>query len=136
MEIFAPKRVKEKAPQGRQPQWTQEFMMMVAKKVIDEKMTYREAGKIFGISHGTVYAWKRMYKKGKWGNADKLTQVSDEHKLIRMETQMRDLKHEIAELYLENQMLKKMVQHSRQIKKENSSVITSENLDQYRKGVK
>ena len=53
-----------------------------------------------------------------------------------MESQMRDLKHEIAELYLENLMLKKMVQHSQRIKKENSSVITSENLDQHRKGAK
>ena len=77
-----------------------------------------------------------MYKKGKWGNSEKQAQVSEEHKLIRMESQMRDLKHEIAELYLENLMLKKILQHSRQIKKESSSVITPENLDQYRKAAK
>lgn len=48
----------------------------------------------------------------------------------RYEFQLRELKHEIAELYLENLMLKKALQFSQQVKRENSSVITSENSGQ------
>jgi hypothetical protein len=43
---------------------------------------------------------------------------------------VKNLKTEIGELYLENLMLKKALEFSRQIKNEDSSVITSENLDQ------
>jgi len=48
---------------------------------------------------------------------------------------MKDLKREIGELYLENLMLKKALYHSRQIKKENSSIITEENLAQFQQAV-
>ena len=47
----------------------------------------------------------------------------------RQQSQVNDLKLQIAELYLENLMLKKMLEHSLQKKKESSSDITSENLD-------
>jgi transposase len=138
MEIYSSKEVKKKRPPGRQPKHTLEFMMMVARKVAEEGMTYREAGKVFGVSHGSIYAWLKCYRKKNWGNASKNKVVSQEIHHYRLEAQMKELKHEIAELYLENLMLKKMVRsvQSQTDKKQNSSIITSENLDQFRGGVK
>ena len=137
MEIYAPKPIKEKRPSGRQPKFTLEYMMMVAAKVVEEKMSYRAAAKAYGIGNGTVSAWVNKYRKKNWGNAGKLSaRQSPEHSRYRFETQLKELKHEIAELYLENLMLKKMLEISQKSKRENSSAITSENLAQFRKGAK
>lgn len=135
MEVFRQKRAsREKLPAGRPPKWTNEFMLMVAKKVVDQGMTYREASKTFEVSSGAVGAWIKNYKKGNLGPiAPAQIRESQELKIYRLEEQLKDLKGEIGELYLENLMLKKALIHSRQVKKENSSVITSENLAQFQK---
>lgn len=111
-------------------------MMMVARQVVEKELSYRDASKLYGVSHGSIGSWVKKYKKKNWGNSAKTKVVSEEVHRYRMDSQLKDLKYEIGELYLENQMLKKILQHSQQIKKERSSVITSENLAQYKKGVK
>jgi len=136
MEVFEQKKVREKRPQGRQPKFTLEFMMMVARQVVEKELGYRDAAKLYGVSHGSIGAWVKKFKKKSWGNAAKTSVISEEVHRYRVESHVKELKHEIAELYLENLMLKKILQHSQQIKKERSSVITSENLDQFKKGVK
>ena len=131
MEIFTPPLVKEKRPPGRQPKHTPEFMMMVGRKVVDEGMKYREAATAFGLSHGAISAYIQKYKNGssKVKRKQRTTKYQEEVESYRHESQIRELKHEIAELYLQNLMLKKALSHSLQKKKENSSVITSENFD-------
>ena len=54
----------------------------------------------------------------------------------KLEDQVKDLKTEIGELYLETRMLKKILAYSQRKKRENSSIITSENLDQFQKDAK
>ncbi len=54
MEIFNQTKVKEKKIIGRKPKFTQEYMMMIGRKVIEGEMSYREAAKTFGVSHGSV----------------------------------------------------------------------------------
>ena len=130
MEIYAQKKPKEKKPQGREPLYTHEFMTMVGKAVAEKGMTLREAAKTFGVSHGSVSVWKRMYLRGEKRNHDKQPAQKPAVQIYRLEEGMKDLKNEIAELYLENTMLKKALKHSVQLKKSDSSVITSENLDQ------
>lgn len=105
---------------------------MVARKCIDGELTYREAAKTFDVSHGAVHSWILKYKnqEHKSKRSKRLSKYNEEVKNYRHEAQMKELKHEIAELYLENLMLKKALQYSVQVKKSNSSVITSENLDQ------
>lgn len=137
MEIYRNKvrPVKEKKKPGREPTFTAEYMTMVARKVVDEGMTFREAARTFGISQGAVSMWKKKYLKGEFMSLNrKETKENFEAKTYVLEDQIKDLKKEIGELYLENLMLKKALFHSRRIKKENSSVITSENLDQFQKG--
>ena len=78
----------------------------------------------------------RKYKKGNLNTFSKGNEPSDELKMFRLEEQVKELKGEIGDLYLQNQMLKKALYHSQQKKKDNSSVITSENLAQFQKGAK
>jgi transposase len=132
MEIFTPPQMKEKRPPGRQPKHTAEFMIMVARKVLEEGMSYREAAKTFNISHGSVHAWILKYKnqEHRLRRNKRISKYKKEVDNYRHEAQVKELKHEIAELYLENLMLKKALKHSLELKKSNSSVITSENLDQ------
>jgi transposase-like protein len=130
MEVYATKKPKEKKPQGREPTYTQEFMMMVGKAVTEKGMTLREAARTFGVSHGSVSLWKKLYKRGEKRGHDKKVVQTPAVQVYRLEEHVKELKHEIAELYLENTMLKKALKVSQTNKKENSSVITPDSLDQ------
>lgn len=131
MEIFTPPLVQEKRPPGRRSKHSESYQMMVAKKVIEDGMSYREAGKTFGLSHGSIYNVIKKYRNGKLRGDRKQAKnkYAAEVEGYRHQSQMKDLKLQIADLYLENLMLKKMLEHSLQKKKESSSDITSENLD-------
>jgi transposase len=138
MEIFTPPFVKEKRPPGRRSKVSVEYQSMIARKVIEEGMTYREAAKTFNVSHGSVYAFIQKYKDrgAKSKRKATTTKYAKEVEEYRHQAQVKDLKHEIAELYLENLMLKKALKHSLQTKKEDSSIITSENLERLKEVVK
>ena len=136
MEVFRKTMPKEKRPAGREPKWTAEYMHMVVRKVVEEGMTYRKAAETFGTSQGSVAAWIRLYRKGTLVPVDKRKEPPAEIKIYRLEEQVKDLKREIGDLYLETQMLKKALFHSQSLKKPNSSVITSENLAQYQEAAK
>ena len=126
--------MREKKPLGRKSLHPVEFQMMVAKKVFAEGMTYREAAKVFNISNGCVAAWVRRYGK-KQGPFPRPVKAESESAVIaRMETHVKELKGEIAELYLANLMLKKAIKLAVERKSASSSVITSENLSQYQGG--
>ena len=116
MEIFNKKAVKPpKNPPGRQPIYSLEYMMMVAEKVIQKELSYREASKLYGASHGAIGSWVKQYRTKSWGKNHKATNqvVSQQVQNYRQETYIRDLKTEIAELYLETLVLKKIIQNSR-----------------------
>ena len=131
MEVFTPPPYREKRPNGRPSKLSTEMRLMVAKKVIEKEMTYREAAKLFGISGGAVGSCVRFYKKqgsltqNRKRTAEFKTDISE----YRHQAQIKELKQEIGDLYLENQMLKKFLNKSLQIKKFAGSVITTENLD-------
>ena len=140
MEVFSTPRIPEKRPPGRQPKHSQEYMIMVARKCVEEGMTYREAAQTFGVSHGSVWAfiqkYKKMNKKVPCKRKARPSKYEKEVEEYRHEARVKDLKIEIAELYLENLLLKKALKHSLQTKKGDSSVITSESLDRLNEDVK
>ena len=138
MEIFTPPNATPKRPPGRQPRHSPEYRMMVAKKVLEGGMSYREASKTYDLSHGSISAIVKEYKHhgAKSKRNERTTKYRKEVESYRQQTQVKDLKLEIADLYLENLMLKKALQYSHQLRKENSSVITSENFEQFQKDVK
>ena len=131
MEILTPPEVKEKRPPGRRSKHTEAFQMMVAKQVVGEGMPNREAGTKFGLSHGSISNIIKKYHAGKLKEQRKeaKSRYAKEADGYRHQKQINDLKVEIADLFLENLMLKKMLEYSRRKEKENSSDITSENLD-------
>ncbi len=134
MEIKNIQLPKEKKPTGRAPRYSIDYYLMMAKHVVDDGLSYRKAAEIYNCSHGTVNHWVRQYKTGILpGKARKakMDASSKERDISHLQHQLKSLKTEIGELYLENLMLKKALEYSKQIKKEDSSVITSENLDQF-----
>lgn len=136
MEITMPPTTKIKQPSGRTPNYTPEYYMMMAKRVVNEGLTYREAGKAFKCAHGTVSHWVKLYKNGQLPERirknESRKKSADDLLMYRMERYVKQLKEEIAELYLENALLKKAQIYSQQMKKLNTSVITSANLDQFK----
>jgi transposase len=139
MEIKNPPIFKEKKQPGRTSKFTPEYYMMMAKHIVEDKLTFREAAKIYNVSHGTVYHWLKLYKSGKLPSRISKAKgkvESQDNQIYRLDNYIKNLKHEIAELYLENLMLKKAQEFSQQRKKLSSSAITSENLDQWKKGAK
>jgi transposase-like protein len=131
MDIFTPPVVKDKRPPGRAPKFSTEYQIMIAKSVSEGRMTFREAAKTFGCSHGAINSYVKKYKdqNHKTKRNERASKYKEEVENYRHEAQLKELKHQIAELYLENLMLKKALKHSVQIKRENSSVITSESLE-------
>lgn len=105
---------------------------MVARKCLEDGMTYREAAATFGVSHGSVHQFILKYKTDKTNAQRRVRkkELGNEVDNYRHQAQVKELKHEIAELYLENLLLKKALKHSLQSKSEDSSIVTSENLDQ------
>ncbi len=128
--------MQDKQRPGRQPKFTYEFMMMIGRKVVEDKMKYKDIAKLFGCSHGLINSARKMYLTGQPSINFTPQENAVETKIGRMEDQISNLKEQVGELYLENSMLKKALYHSGQIKRNNSSVITSENLDQYQEVVK
>src|SRR5665213_2478483 len=104
MEIFTPPEVKEKRPPGRRSKHSESYQLMVAKKVVEEGMTYREAGKTFGLSHGSISNIISKYKSHKLNSKRKVTtsKYTKEVENYRHQAHLKDLKLEIADLYLEN----------------------------------
>ena len=82
---------------------------MIAKKVTEEGMSYREAAKVFNVSHGSIYAYKQKYKDGNLKKKRKQTASKYKERVedYRHKAEVKELKHEIANLYLENLLLKK-----------------------------
>lgn len=139
MEIFNQTKVKNLEPKaipGRAPRFTHEFTMMVAKRKLEEGFTYREIAEQYGVSHGWINTAIKMYKGKKIPFDRRPKEPTPEVMQHRLEAQIKELKTEIGELYLENRMLKKVQNFSRSLKKENSLSITSENLDQYQEDAK
>ena len=130
MEVFTPPPYREKRPAGRQPKLTHETRLLVGRKVTSKEMTYSEAAKTFGISQGAVGACAKLFKnqglnaKRSERNRERSIEIAN----YQHQAQVKELKHQIADLFLENQMLKKILNRSLQIKKESGSVITTENL--------
>jgi len=135
MEVFTPPPYREKRVAGRKPKLTFETQLTVGRKVATKELTYKEASKLFQVSEGVVGNCVRLYKKQGINSQKRETykKTSKASKDYRHEAQIKELKLQIGDLFLENQMLKKILSGSLQIKKDSGSIITTENLAQYQK---
>lgn len=123
-----------KIPTGRPAKHPVDFMMAVAQKVVSGELTLREAAQRYGVSHGSVSLWKKRYgsrtlhlMKQKREYKKRKTAGGRESAL---ESEIRVLKQELGDLYMQIQMLKKAQVFSERAKKDSSSIVTSENLNQ------
>jgi ATP-dependent Lon protease len=101
-------------------------------------MTYREASQVFKISQGAVGACAKLFKEHSNPSKKSSKKPRANEQVLNNyhhEAQVRELKQKIGDLYLENQMLKKILNNSLHMKKLNGSVITTENLDQFQEDV-
>lgn len=134
MELFETQPLKEKKAIGRTPIHSHETRLMIGRQVVNRELSYSKASQAYGISEGAVGAAVKLYKQTELGirTAEKKAVRKQERNETLMEyhhqTQVKQLKQEIAELYIENQLLKKALKHFRQPKKGYGSVITPENL--------
>ena len=62
MEVLNKYPPKEKKKIGRKPKYKLECMNMVASKVVDEGMKFREVAKIFNVSQGSVNVWVKTIR--------------------------------------------------------------------------
>jgi len=137
MEVFTPPPYREARPLGRPSKLTPEARVAVAQSVLSKEMTYREAAKAYGISPGAVGTCIRNLRK-QGANSKRNEKVNAYNKAsdeYRHQAHVKELKQEIADLYLQVQILKKILNKSLLVKKSNGSVITTDNLDQLQKDV-
>lgn len=134
MEIINPLPIKETKRIGRTPRYADSYYMVMAKEVVEDGMTFRVAAAKYNCSHGTVCHWTKLYREGKLAkriDKQKANQTTNAVQILKLERYIKELKTEVGELYLENQILKKAQLYFQRLKSESSSVITSESLDQF-----
>lgn len=135
MDLFETPIVKEKKAIGRTPIHTHETRLMIGRQVVNKELSYSKAALAYGLSEGAVGAAVKLYKQTELGvrtKEKKAVRQQERNETLQEyhhQTQVKQLKQEIAELYIENQLLKKALKHFRQPKRGYGSVITPESLD-------
>jgi transposase-like protein len=124
-----------KVPTGRPSKHSVEFMRAVAEQVTNGQLTYREAVKRYGVSHGSVSHWVKKYKTHSLHKMNqprsKLPKTSAGRESA-LESENKLLKQELAELYVQLQLLKKAQVFAERARRDASSIVTSENFERYK----
>ena len=99
-------------------------------KAIDAgEISTSQAARQHQVSRSLIEYWKKRRREG---------QLADETtaRERQLERENRELKARVGELVMQMEHLKKLQHWVRQSKSVDTSVITAENLDQFRKGAK
>jgi len=86
-------------PQGR---YTREFRQEAVKLIIEEKLSFPEAGRRLSLAPSTLSYWVKGYKAGKLGEIGKMQKP-----LTALEIELGRTKKELAEVKMERDILKK-----------------------------
>ena len=86
-------------PQGR---YTREFRQEAVKLIMEEKLSFPEAGRRLSLAPSTLSYWVKAYKGGKLGDIGKMQKP-----LTEIEMELAKVKKENAELRMERDILKK-----------------------------
>jgi len=93
------------------------------------RMTLSAAARQHQISASVIKRWCDQSRHGGLETGPSVREKA-------LERENRELKERLAELYVQVEHLKKMEDYARRRKSATTSVITSQNLDQFRKGAK
>jgi transposase len=86
-------------PQGR---YTREFRQEAVKLIIEEKLSFPEAGRRLSLAPSTLAYWVKAYKEGKLGEIGKTQKP-----LTEVESELAWTKKELVEVKMERDILKK-----------------------------
>jgi transposase-like protein len=105
------------------------FKQQIVQEVESDLLSVSAASRKYQISGSVIDRWRRQARQGE-------LQASPSVREKFLERENRELKEKLAELYLENDHLKKLGDWLRQRKSVNTSVITSQSLARLPKGSK
>ena len=86
-------------PQGR---YTREFRQEAVKLIMEEKLSFPEAGRRLSLSPSTLSYWVKAYSAGKLGEIGKAQKP-----LTEVERELAWTKKELVEVKMERDILKK-----------------------------
>src|ERR1700683_307681 len=120
--------------------YNREQQLRILKEIESGQLSKLDAARKYGVSPSGINYWKIHFgmrpphgrvEKARFGVAD-----SEAQREKRLESEVADLKVKLAELYLENEFLKKAKAFAAREKKLDSCVITDQNLSQFVKPVR
>ena len=103
-----------------------QFKRQVVQEV-EAGLSLNEAARRHAVSPSVIVKWRQHFREGTLVDTP-----SAREKALEKENQQ--LKTKVAELVLENDLLKKLRQWSRRQKRLDTSVITAKNLGEFQKG--
>jgi transposase-like protein len=106
-----------------------EFRNRILNEIETGQISTSQAARQYQVSRSLIEYWKKRRREGKLDDQT----TSRERQLER---ENRELKAKVGELVMQLEHVKKLQRWVRQNKSADTSVITAENLDQFRKGAK
>jgi len=89
----------KRVPQGR---YTREFRQEAVKMIIEEKLSFPEAGRRLSLPPSTLATWVKAFKAGRLGEVGKTYRP-----LTEIEMELAQTKKELVEVKMERDILKK-----------------------------
>jgi len=106
-----------------------EFRNRILKEIETGQISTSQAARQYQVSRSLIEYWKKRRRDGQL--VDQTTARERQ-----LERENRELKAKVGDLVMQMEHLKKLQHWVRQSKSVDTSVITAENLDQFRKGAK
>jgi transposase-like protein len=119
--------------------YSKEEKLKILKEIESGKLSLKEAARRYSMSPSGIVYWKinfgmrRPYGKRERARYGELLPVGDDNarRIRELEYQLGELKLKVADLYLENDLLKKLGTYVQTKRKHDSSIVTPENLPQF-----
>ncbi len=89
----------KRVPQGK---YTREFRQEAVKMIIEEKLSFPEAGRRLSLPPSTLATWVKAFKAGRLGEVGKTYRP-----LTEIEMELARTKKELVEVKMERDILKK-----------------------------
>lgn len=105
------------------------FKRQVVEELLSGSATTGQLSRRYEISSGLIGHWKNRYLEGKLIEGKSAN-------VKALEAKIKDLEQMVGRLTMDNELLKKAMEYSRQRRKENSLLITAKNLEGSNGGAK
>lgn len=113
----------------RKRQFEVGFKRQVVQEVDSGSISLAAAGRKYELSPGLINQWRDKYRGGA------LTDIPSKRERA-LEKEVERYKVLLAEAHADREFLKKAQDYARRLKKQDTAVITGQNIDQFRTGSK